>query len=218
MKLQITALLPLLVFSQQGFAISALSPLDPSLQGITITSETVTIYARNYSLNTPLSPVVFADEMIVQNTAGTLDFYFKLRNVDQPRQLSLFSFPIDNSIQASAFYLDQGIIAPTSGGIDTVGNQNYVDYTFGINPPFTPVTLGPDGTDTLLLRTSAHTYTSGTLFAGLGIDNPEIQSDTALIPAPDSVPEPSALALLSVGAIGLSMKKRRGCLARMRRR
>ena len=69
----------------------------------------------------------FVDEKIVQNTTGTLDFYFKLRNVSDHETLRTFGVSSPNSIEASLFYLDEGNLAPTSASFGSLGGG----YTFG---------------------------------------------------------------------------------------
>ena len=186
-----------------AFGLTAISPTDPSLQGTTIAAQTFTIDAQDSGEPVPPPvPVFFVDEKIVQNTTGTLDFYFKLRNFSTPQPLRYFFVLYPSSIQATAFYLDEGNLAPTGA------------YTFGGVNDIVGPTLGSGGTDTLLLRTDANAYTSGTVEAfRLSFDDFDIQPGTGLVPAANSVgssavPEPTGFALLSLAVIGLTIKFR----------
>ncbi len=142
----------------------------------------------------------------VRNNAGGFDFYFKLRNVSDTQTLTEFSLQYPNSIQASAFYLDEGNLAPTGAGFSSMGGG----YGFGDANAIVGPVIGPDGTDTLVLRTNADAYTSGTVNATRSsFDDFDIRPATGLVPSGSSVPEPTALALLPVGILGLAIKFRR---------
>ncbi len=206
MPLRRASAVAVLVLSAPTFGITALSPTDPSLQGTTIAAETFTIDTQDSGEPVPPPvPVLFVDEKIVQNTSGTLDFYFKLRNVSDPQTLNIFSLSYPASIQASAFYLDEGNLGPTNDDFSNMGSLVSVGWGFGDAPIIGPQ-IGSGGTDTLLLRTNANAYTSGPIGALRQIDDFEIQPGTGLVPGASSVPEPSALALLCVGILGLGIK------------
>ncbi len=207
MHLRLGLAVAVLAFCVPAFGVTALSPTDPSLQGTTITAETFTIDTQSSGEPVPPPvPVLFVDEKIVQNTAGTLDFYFKVRNVSDAQTLRTFSLSYPNSIEASLFYLDEGNLAPTSASFGSLGGG----FTFGgVNDIVGPL-VGSGGTDTLLLRTDANAYTSGTVEAfRLSFDDFDIRPATGLVPGVNSVPEPNSLALLSVPMIGLALKSRR---------
>jgi hypothetical protein len=198
--------LAVLVISAPAFGITAISPTDPSLQGTTLATQTFTIDSLN-SADSPPVPVFFLDEKIVQNTTGTLDFYFKLRNASDPQNLLEFSLFYPNSVEASTFYLDEGNLAPISAGFSSLG----AGYGFGDPQGIVGPLLGSGGTDTLLLRTNAITFTTGgTVEASRSaIDDFGIQPGVGLVPALNSVPEPAALALLPLSLVGLTIKLRR---------
>jgi hypothetical protein len=202
------ALIAVLAISAPTFGVTVLSAADPSLQGTTIAVKTFTISEQASGQPAP-SPVdvFFVDEKVVQNAAGTLDFYFKLRNVSEPQSLSDFGILYPNSIAASQFYIDEGNLAPSRGTIDSIGNQAFADYSFGDVIGFGPL-LGPGGTDTLLLRTNTNSLSSGGISVSRHLDDFDIQPVTGLVPAASSVPEPSALALLSIALAGLTIKFR----------
>ena len=207
MPLKLASAVAVLALSAPAFGLTAVYPTDPSLQGTTVAAETFTIDTQAFGEPLPPPvPVFFVDEKIVRNGTGTLDFYFKLRNVSDPQPLRYFDLSFANSVQGSAFYVDEGNLAPAGAGFGSLG----AGYIFGGEHDIVGPIIGAGGTDTLLLRTNAITFTNGTVEAfRQSFDDFEIQPATGLVPDAGSVPEPSGLALLSVGLVGLSMRFRR---------
>jgi len=164
------------------------------------------------------TPQLLVDEKIVQNTASTLDFYYKVRN--PPNQSYLLEnfrldFPADGGLNLSLAYLDEGNLAPIAASI---GNGNppttmFADYEFGFQYNLDGVPLPDAGTDWLLVRTNTSGYVTGTLSAVRWHDD-FIGDALGFVPGASSVgaspvPEPTGLALLSLAVIGLTIKFRR---------
>ena len=201
------AAVAVLLLSAPTFGVTVISPTDPSLQGTVIASQTVPILSYFDSS----IPNLLVDEKVVQTTAGTLDFYYKVLN--PPNQFTTLmdfggGFPEGDYLQLDVAYLDEGNLAPSSAAVTTTGGTTSAAWHFGPDGEVRGVPIPDAGTDWLLLRTNASAYSISTLGGVRGLDD-LIISAPAFAPDGNSVPEPTALAMLSVGILGLAIKFRR---------
>jgi hypothetical protein len=215
MPLRHASAVAVLLFCAPTFGLNALSPTDPSLQGTTIASQSVPIPSIFFEqgISQDSTPLLLVDEKVVRNTAGTLDFYYKVRN--PPNESYLLEdfnleFPAGDGLDLSFAYLDEGNLAPITASI---GNGNppttmFAGYAFGLQYNLDGVPLPDAGTDWLLVRSNTSGYVTGTLSAVRWHDD-FIGNAPGFVPDASTVPEPNTLALLSVPIIGLALKSRR---------
>ncbi len=145
---------------------------------------------------------------VYTNSMGTLDFLFQY--INDPRSLDAIERLTPNSFAgwttdvgyrtAALGAFGAGSVSPLT--VDRTGDGAVVGFNFASFNPATRV--GPGQTSNILeIRTTATKYTAGMVGVLDGAGS------TALGYQPSAVPEPSSLAMLGAGLVGLSALRRK---------